>query len=80
MANMVRAAAEGRHVEALRLHQQFYPLFKSLFIETNPVPVKEALHLQGRLALDLRLPLVPMNAEKRARLRQVMDALELLPS
>ena len=49
-----------------RLHAKFYPLFKDLFIETNPVPVKAALAMMGLIEEEYRLPLVPMSAKNRA--------------
>ncbi len=46
-----------------RLHEELSPLFKALFVETNPIPVKFALHRMGRIRNELRLPLVPLLAE-----------------
>lgn len=51
---MVRAFAEGKLTEALRIHQKYYPLFKNLFVETNPVPVKTALSMMGKCTEDQR--------------------------
>ena len=47
VANMVRAFASGKPALALKLHSRFYPLFKDLFVETNPVPVKTAMAMLG---------------------------------
>src|SRR5436190_11934024 len=69
LGNMVRAYAAGRPAAALKLHERFYPLFKDLFIETNPVPVKAALAMLGRIKEEYRLPLVPMNAKNGEMLR-----------
>jgi 4-hydroxy-tetrahydrodipicolinate synthase len=44
-----------------RLHEELLPLFKALFVETNPIPVKFALARMGRLTNELRLPLVPLS-------------------
>jgi 4-hydroxy-tetrahydrodipicolinate synthase len=46
-----------------RIHEELSPLFKALFVETNPIPVKFALHRMGRIRNELRLPLVPLSAE-----------------
>jgi len=46
-----------------RLHEELSPLFKALFVETNPIPVKFALHRMGRIRNELRLPLVPLSSE-----------------
>lgn len=78
VARMVRAFAAGQVATARKLHAQFYPLFKDLFIETNPVPVKAALALQGRLAEEYRLPLVPLSAANRAKLQATLTACGVL--
>jgi len=78
VAQMVKAFAKGRAQAALKLHEQFHPLFKDLFIETNPVPVKAALAMLGQIEEEYRLPLVPMNPKSRDTLRQTMKRLKLL--
>lgn len=78
IAQMVRAFAEGRPQAALKIHEEFYPLLKDLFIETNPVPVKAALAMMGQIAEEYRLPLVPLNAKNRDALRKTMKASGLL--
>ncbi len=72
VARMVRAFASGKPAAALKLHSEYYPLFKNLFIETNPVPVKAALAMLGVIEEEYRLPLVPMSAANRAALRATM--------
>ena len=78
VAQMVKAYAAGKTRAALKLHQQYYPLFKDLFIETNPVPVKAALVLLGQIEEEYRLPLVPMSAKNRETLRATMKAVGIL--
>ncbi|MEI8042186.1 MAG: 4-hydroxy-tetrahydrodipicolinate synthase [Verrucomicrobiota bacterium] len=78
VAQMVKAYAAGKTQAALKLHQQYYPLFKDLFIETNPVPVKAALAMLGQIQEEYRLPLVPMSAKNREVLRATMKAVGLL--
>jgi len=78
VAQMVGAFAAGKVAAALKLHQKYYPLFKDLFIETNPVPVKAALALQGQIEEEYRLPLVPMSAKNRETLRKTMRAVGIL--
>ena len=68
VAQMVRLFAAGKSAAALKLHAKFYPLFKDLFIETNPAPTKAALALLGRCEDTLRLPLVPISAKSRETL------------
>ena len=78
VAHMVRAFAMGKADVALKLHAKFYPLFKDLFIETNPVPVKAALAMLGLCQEEYRLPLVPMSAKNREVLRATMKACGVL--
>jgi 4-hydroxy-tetrahydrodipicolinate synthase len=78
VAQMVKAYAAGKTRAALKLHQQYYPLFKDLFIETNPVPVKAALAMLGQIEEEYRLPLVPMSAKNRETLRTTMKAVGVL--
>jgi 4-hydroxy-tetrahydrodipicolinate synthase len=74
VAQMVQAFAAGRAAAALKLHQKYYPLFKDLFIETNPVPVKAALAMMGLIEEEYRLPLVPLNAKNRQTLQATMKS------
>jgi len=71
---MVHAFATGKIDVAQKLHQRFYPLFKDLFIETNPVPVKAALAMMGQIEEEYRLPLVPLGGKNRETLRATMKA------
>ncbi len=79
VATMVEAFLTGRHQEALRWHQRLLPLVKALFLETNPIPVKTAMGMLGRLKPELRLPLCPMLEANEERLRQALVAYGLLP-
>jgi 4-hydroxy-tetrahydrodipicolinate synthase len=78
VVQMVNAFSAGKTAAALKLHERLYPLFKELFIETNPVPVKTALAMQGLMAEELRLPLVAMQPKNREILRATMKKLNLL--
>ena len=78
VSRMVRAFREGRLEEARALHGRLYPLFKALFIETNPAPIKAALAIKGWIAEELRLPLVPVRQESRERIRDAMAMCGLL--
>jgi 4-hydroxy-tetrahydrodipicolinate synthase len=75
---MVRAFAQGDTKKALSIHQKMYPLFKDLFIETNPVPVKAAMAMLGFCDEEYRLPLVRMSAGNRATLKAAMKATGVL--
>src|SRR5205814_1244798 len=78
VAEMVKAFAAGRTGAALKLHQKYYPLFKDLFIETNPTPVKAALAMLGHIEDEFRLPLVPMTSKNRSILRRTMQSCGIL--
>jgi 4-hydroxy-tetrahydrodipicolinate synthase len=78
VSTMVRAFASGDARKALQIHQKLYPLFKDLFIETNPVPVKAALAMLGIGDEEYRLPLVRMSAANRATLKAAMKASGIL--
>jgi 4-hydroxy-tetrahydrodipicolinate synthase len=71
---MISDALNDDFAKALLIHDRLYPLMKALFLETNPVPAKEALHMMGRIGDELRLPLVPMQAGNRARLADALRA------
>ena len=69
---LVRTFLSGKAQEAEVMHRRLYPLFRDLFIEANPVPVKTALARQGWMTADVRLPLVPLQPQNMARLSIVM--------
>jgi len=72
-AEMVRLALSGRFEKARDIHQRLLPWMRAAFIESNPVPVKAALNMLGRMDNRLRLPLVPLAESRSAAVR---DALE----
>jgi 4-hydroxy-tetrahydrodipicolinate synthase len=78
MAAMVKAWVDGDAVKARDLHYKLYPLFQALFLETNPIPVKQAVALMGRSTAELRLPLCAMSQENLEKLTQVMKNLKLI--
>ena len=78
VARMVRAAAADDFVKARKLHEQFHPLFRDLFIETNPIPVKAALAMMGQIEEEYRLPLVPMSPKNRETLKATLARCGLL--
>ncbi len=75
---LVEAAKSGEWEKAERIHQELSPLFKALFIETNPGPVKTAMNWMGLPAGGLRLPLVEMAPENQQKLREVLVQMGLL--
>jgi 4-hydroxy-tetrahydrodipicolinate synthase len=72
VSQMVKLFATGKSAAALRLHEKFYPLFKDLFIETNPTPVKAALAMMKLIEEEYRLPLVQMNPKNWEVLRTTL--------
>ncbi len=78
VANMVDAFLEGDIETSRNLHYELMPLFKALFIETNPGPAKAAMELLGRAAGKPRLPLVGAQPETREKLREVLADLDLV--
>jgi 4-hydroxy-tetrahydrodipicolinate synthase len=73
---LVRAYECGDAKLAAHLHRKMFPLFKDLFIEPNPVPVKTALGWRGATSGEVRLPLCEMSEANRACLRQTLEAFE----
>lgn len=78
MAGLCNAYFAGDMVEAARLHYKLQPLNRSMFIDTNPIPVKTALSMMGKCAGELRLPLCPMSAANDEKLRNTLKAYGLV--
>jgi 4-hydroxy-tetrahydrodipicolinate synthase len=72
------AHAAGDASRARALHYQSLPLADALFLESNPIPAKAALAMMGKMAPDLRLPLVPITAATKEKLRAVLSELKLV--
>jgi len=72
----VHAALEGDYERARDGHHELGPLFRQLFVETNPIPVKEAMELRGYGPARLRSPLTRMTPENRERLAEILDDLD----
>ncbi len=75
LAEMVHAQANGDHTRALKLHLEMLPLFKALFIASNPIMVKDALAKVGFPVGSVRLPLVPPTEAQSAELARVLGHL-----
>jgi 4-hydroxy-tetrahydrodipicolinate synthase len=78
MAELVSNFREGRPTDSMRIHLRYFRLFKDLFIESNPIPIKTALHLMGMIEPEFRLPLCEMSAANREQLSRTLSALKLL--
>jgi 4-hydroxy-tetrahydrodipicolinate synthase len=70
--DLVHRALDGDWNEARQIHRELYPLSKALFIETNPIPVKTALSLMGKIQPEFRLPLCPMSDENEKKLKEAL--------
>jgi 4-hydroxy-tetrahydrodipicolinate synthase len=76
MCDLVDAFANGDLKRAEGLHRRLYWLFKDLFIEPNPVPIKTALSWRGTILAEVRLPLCEMSEANQARLRKTLERFE----
>ncbi len=78
MANLVRLARLDKFSDARELHRLYYPLFRDLFIDTNPIPVKAALAMMGRIQPTYRLPLCEPSEKIREQLHKTLSSLNLI--
>ena len=80
VAALCKAAAIGDIAEARSLHYELMDINDSLFIDTNPIPVKAALHLMGKIENELRGPLIELSKDTLERLKKAMACHGLLAS
>ena len=74
LKTMVDVCAKGDFAAALKLHRRYYRLFKDLFIESNPIPIKAAMAMLGMIREEYRLPLCEMAPANREKLKQTLSA------
>jgi 4-hydroxy-tetrahydrodipicolinate synthase len=72
VADLTHAALEGDWKRARDLHWKLFPICKAVFLETNPIPVKEAMAMLGLIRAEWRLPMCPMSDANREKLRKVL--------
>lgn len=79
-ADLCAAMREGRLDDARGLHYRHLPLTRALFTTTNPIPIKTAMAMTGRIGPELRLPLHPLaeDSDEYATLKKALETLELL--
>jgi len=77
-SDLTRAALKGDLKRAQELHYKLFELMKANFYESNPIPVKTALHLMGRIEESLRLPLTKISKSNREKLKKVLKDLKLI--
>ena len=75
---MVSLALAGNFAEALKSHRKYYALFRDLFVESNPIPVKAAMALRNEIACEYRLPLCELSAAHQDILIATMKKCGLL--
>jgi 4-hydroxy-tetrahydrodipicolinate synthase len=81
VSEMVDALLSGDSVRGRELHYDLLPLFRALFVETNPIPVKTAASILGLCSDEMRLPMIPLAGENLEHLRRVMEETNhLLPT
>ncbi len=68
----------GDPAGALKIHLELMPLFKAMFVETNPIPVKAAVAAMGMVAEEYRLPLCPLADSSRVKLMAVLNEMGLV--
>lgn len=73
VSDLAHACIEGHFEEARQLNRRLTPVFKVMFIESNPVPVKAAMAINGLIEEVYRLPMVPLSPAGRTRLIQVLS-------
>ncbi len=78
VADMVHAARDGRWTDAQDGHRRLHRLFRDLFLDTNPIPVKAALALMGQIEEVYRLPMCGMDEKPKQQLRETLRACGLL--
>jgi 4-hydroxy-tetrahydrodipicolinate synthase len=78
--NLCDAVAANDLAEASRQHLKLFPLFKAMFVETNPIPIKAAMAMAGMIENELRMPLTPLREELRADLAAMLRQYMPLPA
>ncbi len=78
VSNMCSLWLDGKYNEARKLHYKLEPLNAAMFIETNPIPVKTALAMMGKIQEEFRLPLCEMAPSNKEKLKKVLEDLKLI--
>ena len=79
MADLCDAYFAGDMKKASELHYRLLPLNGAMFYETNPIPVKTALSLMGKVSGEMRLPLCSLSEGNLNKLKKVMKDYGLIP-
>ena len=78
LSEHIHTCLKGDFINAAKQHQNLLKLHQAMFIETNPIPVKEALHMMGMLQLEFRLPMCPLMDNNREILHNVLKEYKLI--
>jgi 4-hydroxy-tetrahydrodipicolinate synthase len=78
VSQMVEHALNGNFSQAYQIHKKYYPLFRDLFIESNPIPIKAAMADMKLIAEEYRLPMCEMQPDTREKLRKTLAKLGLV--
>ena len=78
MHDLAEFALNGKFEQARKLHYKFLPLFKGIFMETNPIPIKSALAMKGMISEAYRLPMCEMKPENKEKLRKILTESQLI--
>ena len=76
--NLAEYALKGDFAKAEELHNRLMPLFKGIFIETNPTPIKAALAMKGMIKESYRLPMCEMQPENKIKLKEILQGLKII--
>lgn len=77
MVDLVDFAGDGNYTGAREVNLRLFPLFKALFVETNPIPVKAAMAMMGKISAEVRLPLTELDLRLAPELKRVLVELGL---
>jgi 4-hydroxy-tetrahydrodipicolinate synthase len=78
VSDLTHAALEGDWKRARELHHRLFPICRAMFLETNPIPIKEAMAMVGLVRAEWRLPMCPLGDANRERLRKILQAAGVL--
>lgn len=79
MAAMCEAALSGNAELATKLNLELMPLHQQLFLESNPIPTKWALHTMGKIKAGIRLPLLPLDSKYHQEVKKAMQTAGVIP-
>lgn len=78
LVDLTHLALENKWSEALKIHRKYYQVFCDIFIDTNPIPIKAAMAMMGMIEEVYRLPLCPLDNQKKDTLKKTLQAAGLL--